>query len=592
MGRILIRTLYVAISYFVLTGCAIDNAEPQHELSGGIEEQPKTTIAFLADIHLHDVVASAKKLDTSDLPRLANGSPVLIRSMQAQLHSTRLFNENYFVLRAILDELANKGIELVALPGDFSDDGQPANIEALANLLDEYHTRYGMRFFAINGNHDPVRPFTRPGGKVDFLDKHGKEVVVASNDHPKCISNTAWQCSDAFREWGYREIARTLIQHGFSPSSEDQYYETPFGTTDLDKRGWQWCENDSDDVCVFMPDMSYVVEPQKDIWLLAIDANVYEPVGKLSDRKFKGSGNAGYNALMVYKPELIKWIKSVVERARRKGKRLVSFSHFPMADFYDDTKNELVTLFGETSMQLKRMPTPETTAALAQTGLRLHMAGHMHLYDTHTPGSATGLVNVQVPSLAAWVPGYSLVTLNSDNSADVDTVIQSSVPGFNSLFPIYRKEREQLRISTDSAWWPDILEADDYLMFTDAHLRGVVHHRFVGKEWPKPLAKYISEHSIADVITLLFGEVSIDIADKKTLEMPAMTLAYDYYRIRNAGRFVDLKGREALYERLGTRLENTTNSMSGMQLQIKQLLKLLAIANQRQDPTHIHVTGV
>ncbi|WP_181405181.1 metallophosphoesterase [Aestuariibacter sp. GS-14] len=576
----------------VLGGCGSYAGKFEQENGSFVPEQSNSQIAFLADIHLHDFVASAQALDSVDLPVIASGTPVLIRSMQAQLHSTRLFNENYFVLRATLDDLAAKGIKLVALPGDFSDDGQPVNITALANLLDDYHKTYGMRFFAINGNHDPVRPFTRAGGKPDFLDNRGEEVAVMSTDHPRCHDGSAWQCSDALREWGYSEITRAMSTHGFMPDASDLYYETPFGTADLSQRGWQWCEAESPDICLFMPDTSYLVEPQKDVWLLAIDANVYEPIGQITQRNFKGSGNAGYNSLVRYKPGLVSWITDVVKRARQQHKRLVAFSHFPMADFYDGTAEELASIFGDSGMQLRRMPTAATTDVLSETGLRLHMAGHMHLYDVYESAKSSGLVNVQVPSLAAWLPGYSLVTLNDDHSATVKTVIQSSVPDFDSLFPLYRTEWAQREASADINWDPDILNSDSYLAFTDAHLRGVVRSRYVGKEWPAELAEFINKYSIGETLKLATGEDITDIASEEILQLPAITFAYDYYRLRNAGQFADLQGREDMYERLGLILSNTSKSQLDTHWQIKQLLMLMAKVVKKRDATEIHVTGV
>ena len=119
--------------------------------------EKKQQIAFIADIHLHAPVAAAKGIHSALLPKdPATQQPVLLRSMQAQLHSTRLFNENSVVLRTALEDIAEQGIQLVALPGDFSDDGQPANIEALNAILNEYTEKYGMRFFAINGNGCPT----------------------------------------------------------------------------------------------------------------------------------------------------------------------------------------------------------------------------------------------------------------------------------------------------------------------------------------------------------------------------------------------------------------------------------------------------
>lgn len=54
--------------------------------------------------------------------------------MYAELISPRLFNENYFAFRAALDDAYGKGIRLVALPGDYSDDAQPANINGISTI--------------------------------------------------------------------------------------------------------------------------------------------------------------------------------------------------------------------------------------------------------------------------------------------------------------------------------------------------------------------------------------------------------------------------------------------------------------------------
>ena len=71
------------------------------------EEMPMR-IAFISDAHVQDVV----------------GHPELIRTMDVQMRSTRLFNENYFALLSALDDVVGKGIKLVVLPGDLTDDGQ------------------------------------------------------------------------------------------------------------------------------------------------------------------------------------------------------------------------------------------------------------------------------------------------------------------------------------------------------------------------------------------------------------------------------------------------------------------------------------
>ncbi|MGO2013189.1 MAG: metallophosphoesterase family protein [Pseudoalteromonas sp.] len=149
-----------------------------------------TQIAFVPDIHFHDIYGdfSAEGFEGIELGK--GNKPVSIRSMQAQIHSTRLFNENYFALIATLDDIAAKGVKLVALPGDFTDDGQPIHLQGLKAILDDYEKNHGMRFFAIPGNHDPVTPFKSPGGKADFLGPDAKHLAIYSTDHPRCEAST------------------------------------------------------------------------------------------------------------------------------------------------------------------------------------------------------------------------------------------------------------------------------------------------------------------------------------------------------------------------------------------------------------------
>ena len=88
-------------------------------------------IAFISDAHIQNI----------------EDYPELIRSMEAQVQSTRLFNENYFALLAALDDVAQRNISLVVLPGDLTDNGQFINQEKINQILTDYTKRYGMKFF-------------------------------------------------------------------------------------------------------------------------------------------------------------------------------------------------------------------------------------------------------------------------------------------------------------------------------------------------------------------------------------------------------------------------------------------------------------
>ena len=106
-------------------------------------------VAFLSDVHLTDIYGEFADSDFKGVANPQTGRNTILRTMQAQLHSTRLFNENYFAFLAALDDVVARGIRYVVLPGDFSDDGQRFNLRGLKNILRKYTTKYGTHFTKV-----------------------------------------------------------------------------------------------------------------------------------------------------------------------------------------------------------------------------------------------------------------------------------------------------------------------------------------------------------------------------------------------------------------------------------------------------------
>jgi len=64
-------------------------------------QQKPLQIAFLADVHFQDLYGSFSDHDFKGIPNPKTGTPTILRTMDSQLRSTRIFNENYFAfLRA------------------------------------------------------------------------------------------------------------------------------------------------------------------------------------------------------------------------------------------------------------------------------------------------------------------------------------------------------------------------------------------------------------------------------------------------------------------------------------------------------------
>jgi 3',5'-cyclic AMP phosphodiesterase CpdA len=490
-------------------------------------EQPAgTQVAFMPDVHFHDVYATFKDGSFPGVPNQKTGRNATIRTMQAQMTSTRLFNENYFAFLAALDDAVARGVKFIALPGDFSDDGQPVHMRGFQKILDDYHARYGIEFFAAPGNHDPNRPLARAGGKSDYLGidsatgrQGAQQAIYSRGGNGDCSSGYSgdWAkvnntyCTEEVQELGYAGITESLAQHGFMPKPAYRYYETPYSNytysgysyekalaqANWATRQYEICKEGtggsyrqpSYTLCRSVPDTSYVVEPVEGVWLVAIDANVYVPTGPGAN-DFAGSGDAGYNKMLTHKQHVIAWLKDVVARGKASGKQVVAFSHFPMSEFFNDASDDITALLGAGKMQMVRRPAEDVTRALAETGLQIHVGGHMHFNDTgarHYDGDHA-LFNIQAPSMAAYVPAYKLLRMKPDSTVEVETVRMDEVPRYDELFEHYRAEHAfftdfPAQVPGGTLWSASILDARNYADFSSRYMSELVRLRLLNDDW-------------------------------------------------------------------------------------------------------------
>jgi 3',5'-cyclic AMP phosphodiesterase CpdA len=519
----------VAALVLLLSACSSDDPAPppvQTAPSPAPVAEANPSVAFMTDVHFENVYGDFKSAQFAGIPT-RDGKNATIRTMYAQLTSTRLFNENYFAFRAALDDAYAKGIRLVALPGDYSDDAQPINIDGIADILKEYQAK-GMRFFIAPGNHDPNEPYDdMEAGKSDFLTKDGKEQKVFATANAACKSkDPTVVCSDELMEQGYEKLIGKLADYGFMPNKADLLWETPFTRYTANKysydeavtqgalknREYEICaEGEGGSYkaageaklgkpytrCAPMIDTSYLVEPVKGVWLLAIDANVFvpnaafDPANPKNFKGYDGAGNAGWNKVLTHKLHLLEWIKAVSARARLEGKQLMTFSHYPTMDFYANQTDAMKSVFKPGAFQTARVPESATTAALAATGVRLHVGGHMHFNGTNDFTDAAGnyLANVQSPSLAVYGAAYKIVTYKDMDTIDVQTVPLTSVPRFNELFPYYQVEYDYLKgssVAADAAkrWDRAILDTRSYGEYTRYYFGELSRLRFMDEYWP------------------------------------------------------------------------------------------------------------
>lgn len=562
-------------------------------------------IAFLSDVHFQDLYGSFSDHDFKGITNPKTGKPTILRTMDAQLHSTRIFNENYFALLKALDDIAEKGIKIVAMPGDFSDDGQAYNLRGLHTILTKYQQQYGIEFYMTTGNHDPVGPFRQDSGKDDFLGKDGFPLGIYSKEN---IGKTDRKIiTKDIAESGYLEILNELKDFGFYPKKKDLFWGTPFTQYSPKNYSYEKALQDADytkrmyDVAEGfpVPDLSYVTEPVKGVWLMAIDGNTYIPknINESSQNpgNYKGA-SIGYNNVLTHKKHLIKWVKNIMTETGKNGKAVIAFTHYPMIDFNDGTTAELKSLLGEKKWQMERVPEEEVAKAFAEAGLQVHFAGHMHINDTGIRNvKGRMLVNIQVPSLAAYIPAYKVLTIHAPDTMEVNTEVLNDVPRFNELFALYEKEYGVLAKDENKKLWnKDILKSKSYHDFMLFHLKELVRLRMIPDDWPKDFIETTKGFTGKDLLLLVQNKKQLQkkrIHQKTFRKWKMEDLLLDLYKFQSAD---ELARRDIPFERLQQYkiLEELFSAYQGQNiliLNLKKVFKILSRLSTGDPANHFEI---
>ncbi|OBZ93417.1 metallophosphoesterase [Pararhizobium polonicum] len=496
-------------------------------------------VAVIADAHFHDLEG-----DYGFAGAQIAGQRLTVRSWVETRASTRVFNESFRALRAALDDIASRGIRHVVLLGDYTDDGQRQTTAAVVHLLETYRQRHQLSFYAIPGNHDAFGPHGRHQSK-GFLTEAGALVAVTSDATVAAHNPTASVLSDRMYCEGYPAGLLPMAGFGLFRRSEYLHWETPFGPSDS-VTARQYTVSSQDGKTTFsLMDASYLVEPEDGLWLLMIDANVFEPrngeTDPLREETFIDSTAAGWNAVLRLKPFLIDWIADVHRRAEQLGKTVLAFSHYPVIDPFDDTTGSEAALFGDTNV-VKRRPGAAVAKALIGAGMTAHFSGHLHVNGTtHRKAGSGTLSNIAVPSLVAFPPAFKIVRPGK-SVPDVETVGLSVLLPDPRIVSLYRRECKTLGAAPDAAF-----DAKSYGAFLYAHTRALVEHRYVPKEWPLDIAEVFATADVAEICLAMTGDPADAVArlDAKAtgygLSISAlracsmMELVTDWYCLRQGG---------------------------------------------------------
>ncbi|MDO4159064.1 MAG: metallophosphoesterase [Prevotellaceae bacterium] len=496
------------------------------ESNGSLTETPKENeklrIAFISDAHVQDI----------------EKHPELIRSMTSEIHSTRLFNENIFAFRAALEDVRKRGIKLVVLPGDLTDNGQRVNLNAVRSILDEYTEKYDMRFFVTTGNHDPSRPNGEETVSGDFISEKGEPVRMASSkgmsDDKDIVINPSLHCC------GYKDIMKIYDSYGMAPRKDYIFWSTPFSKYSYDEYSFKTAIKESSPeyrhytLCdsITATDATYLVEPVKGLWLLAIDGSVYLPKYIRNGKQEYEGSSTGYNNTLRYKTFLIPWIRKIADEAHQRGKTLIAFCHYPAIDFHNGASTEITKWLGNNAMNMKRIPDEDVASALLDAGVRIHFAGHMHLNNTAAISNEKGqqMFNIQIPSTAAYMPAYKILTIEDSARFKVQTIVLDSVPGFRYPWQRYENENSFNKANGKELWNIDILKSENYADFCNRHFLNLVKERYIRQDFTHVPIDNIVPASAQELMTLATGTEC-----EYNMSWNGIDFITDIYRLAYAG---------------------------------------------------------
>ena len=475
------------------------------------------SVAVIADAHFHDTAADF------GFPGIEiDGQRITMRSWSETRDSTRVFNESADALHAALEEVRRRGIRHVVLLGDYTDDGQRETTQTLKGILERHRDAHGTAFYALPGNHDIFGPCGRHQTK-EFLVENGERLSVSSDAKragERVVISERMYCD------GYPEGLGPMAAFGYFRQPDYLHWETPFGLSDAPQdRLYEVGSPDGSNVYMLM-DASYLVEPEPGLWLMMIDANIFEPRDGSFERgeeaAFIDSTAAGWNALLRCKPFLLDWIADVRARAEALGKTLLGFSHYPALDPFDGASSVESALFGKTTT-VRRMPLKAVEDALIKAGLAVHFSGHLHVEGVTRRGEGErSLTNIAVPSLVAFPPAFKVVHPSRQEIA-VETVEMAHLPVNGRICRGYAQEMAFAGEAQDAAFM-----AGDYGSFLRDHQRALIKYRYFPREWTAEIVAAMAGKTVRDVVGLL-GEKSIA---SEQADMPMIELITDWYCLR------------------------------------------------------------
>lgn len=269
----------------------------------------------------------------------------------------KMLKESEEILLEAVTMIKERGVEFVIVSGDLTKDGEKAGHQLFAAHLTALENN-GTEVFVVPGNHDILNPHA---------------VRFTSEGHKPVKTITPRDFSELYGDYGYEEaLAR-------DPNS-----------------------------------LSYVVEPVKGLWLLALDSAYYE--NNLEEDYPQTGGR--------FVQEEIDWIEMMLQKAAERSKAVIAFMHHGILEHYDSQEK----YFGEYIIDNYEA----VSEMLARYKVRLCFTGHYHAQDITLQrwDDNTYIYDIETGSLVTYPCPIRYVTIGSGGKAVIESEFITRVPSF------------------------------------------------------------------------------------------------------------------------------------------------------------------
>lgn len=278
----------------------------------------------------------------------------------------KLLVENEEILSSAVDSIVREKCDFVIVSGDITKDGEKINHEKVKEYLKKIKDS-GKKVLVINGNHDILN-----GDSFKYTET-GKEKVetIDGKDFP-----------EIYADFGYNDAV----------------------------------EKDPDS-------LSYVAEPVKGLWVLALDSCLW--------RKNKPDHHPVTGGK--FKNETLLWIENILIKAVKQKKAVIGFMHHGILEHYKYNKRYYRNYVVLDDEQISQM--------FAFYGLHFVFTGHYHAQSVaYKKFDKSYIFDIETGSMVTSPCPFRIIEINKNQKMKIDSFFVTTIPSHPSDFKEYAKK--------------------------------------------------------------------------------------------------------------------------------------------------------